>query len=72
MGSRGTVDLEALLTKGWHALVSELGQEGALRFIMSMERGEGDSVKELREIWGSKKAREIHEEILKAKQSKRL
>jgi hypothetical protein len=72
MGSRGTVDLEALLTKGWHALVSELGHEGALKFVMSMERGEGDSVKELREVWESKTAREIHEEILKAKRNKRL
>ncbi|MBI3611026.1 MAG: hypothetical protein HY204_10040 [Nitrospirae bacterium] len=72
MGAKGTADLEVLLTKGWQVLVNELGHEGALRFIMSVERGEGDSVKELHDIWGSKTAREIHEEIMKAKRSKRL
>ena len=68
----GTADLEVLLTKGWQVLVNELGHEGALRFIMSVEHGEGDSVKELRDIWGSKTAREIHEEIMKAKRGKGL
>lgn len=40
--------------------------------IKTYLRTADDSVKELREIWGSKTAREIHDEIMKAKRSKRL
>lgn len=37
------------------------------RFIVSFERGKGDSVQEIRKFWGDKRVEEIHDEILEAK-----
>lgn len=59
--------LEDLIQKGWHLLVEGLGQGGATKFIMSIERGEGDSVKEITQFWGNKTIDEIHEEIIQDK-----
>lgn len=58
------------IKKGWNVLVNSLGLEKATRFIVSLERGEGDSVSELRRLWRGKSARAIHQEILTAKSAK--
>lgn len=55
------------IKKGWSILVSTLGIEKATRFIVGLERGEGDSVAELKALWKKKSARTIHREILDAK-----
>ena len=43
--------LAEIKTKGWVALVKELGYSGATKFILLYETGEGDYVKERREIF---------------------
>ena len=53
-------ELEEILRQGMDALIQRLGYSGATRFIMAIERGEGDSVKELRELWKGKTASEVH------------
>ena len=58
---------EAIIKRGWGALVASLGLEKATRFVVGLERGEGDSVLELRALWKGKSARAIHREILEAK-----
>lgn len=55
------------IKKGWNALINSLGLEKATRFIVGLERGEGDSVSELKALWKNKSVRAIHQEILEAK-----
>lgn len=62
-----TEPLEDLIRKGWHLLVEGLGHRGATKFIISIERGEGDSVKEIAQFWKDKTIDDIHEEIIQAK-----
>ena len=57
-----------LIQKGWHLLVEGLGHGRATKFVMSIERGEGDSVKEITQFWGNKTIDEIHKEIMQAKE----
>ncbi len=59
---------KAVIDRGIDVLIKELGHPDALKFILAIERGSGDSVKEFRELWGSKTVREIHQEILTAKE----
>lgn len=67
-----TADIKTneLVKKGWNVLIENLGAADATRFIVNFERGQGDSVQELKKIWGNKKIEEIHEEILEAKREK--
>ena len=58
---------ETLIKKGLNSLVRSLGIGGASRFILGIERGEGDSVQEFRKMWKGKSAREIHRNILENK-----
>lgn len=60
------------IKKGWDALVNSLGLERATRFIVGLERGEGDSVKELKALWKGRSVRSIHREILEAKSKGRI
>ena len=53
--------------KGWDLLVDNLGEADATRFIVSFERGTGDTVQEIKKYWGDKKIEEMHSEILEAK-----
>jgi len=39
-------------TKGWTALVKELGYSGATKFVLLYEAGEGDYTKERRRLLG--------------------
>ncbi|MBI1883788.1 MAG: hypothetical protein HYS08_06240 [Chlamydiae bacterium] len=67
MAKTGVIISERLVKKGWSALVRSLGLEKALRFVVTLERGEGDSVLELKKIWKGKNSSVIHKEILEAK-----
>jgi hypothetical protein len=39
---------EALIREGWKTLVKKMGVAKATRFLIAFERGEGDSVKEIK------------------------
>jgi hypothetical protein len=43
--------LAEIKSKGWMALVKELGYSGATKFILLYETGEGDYTKERKEIF---------------------
>lgn len=58
---------DRIIKKGWSILINALGIEKATRFVVGLERGEGDSVAELKALWKKKSARTIHREILDAK-----
>lgn len=62
-----SVAMNTIVKKGWKLLVDNMGEADATRFIVSFERGTGDSIQEIRNFWGDKKAEEIHRDILEAK-----
>jgi len=39
---------EALIREGWKTLVKKMGVAKATRFLVAFERGEGDSVREIK------------------------
>jgi len=51
---------EALIQEGWKTLVKKLGLAKATRFLVAFERGEGDSVKEIKRFWRGKSLDEIY------------
>jgi hypothetical protein len=56
-----------LKKRAWKVLVKELGIIDATRFVMSVEPGFGDSVKEYQKMWQGKSIDEIHVEIIDAR-----
>lgn len=62
-----SVAMNEIVKRGWDLLVDNMGEANATRFIVSFERGQGDSVKEIKKFWGNKKIEEIHGDILEAK-----
>ncbi len=59
MIKRETV-INEIVKKGWDILVENLGITDATRFIVSFERGKGDSVQKINKFWGDKKLEDIH------------
>ncbi len=51
MIKRETV-INEIVKKGWDILVENLGITDATRFIVSFERGKGDSVQKINKFWG--------------------
>jgi len=56
-----------LRERAWKVLVKELGIIDATRFVMSVEPGFGDSVKEYQKMWGEKSIDQIHAEIIETR-----
>jgi hypothetical protein len=59
--------LAEIRTKGWNALVKELGHSGATRFILLYEKGEGDYTKERKKLLKGLTIEHIVEEMKKRK-----
>lgn len=62
--------LTEIKTKGWKALVKELGYPGATKFILLYEAGEGDYTKKRKELFKDITIEEIIKEIKKSRKSK--
>ena len=60
MAKPNTKGEEALIQEGWETLVKKMGVAKATRFLVAFERGEGDSVKEIRRFWRGKSLNEIY------------
>jgi hypothetical protein len=58
------VDTNAVVREGWENLVKNLGLLKATQFVILLERGKGDSVKEIAEYWGNASIEEIHNRVL--------
>ncbi len=54
-----------LVSRGWNALVENLGYADATRFIMLIDKGSGDAVKHFRELWGDTSAQDIYNQMVK-------
>lgn len=66
--SKPAVKVEAaLIQEGWKTLVAKMGVAKATRFLVAFERGEGDSVKEIKSFWRGKSLDEIYRMVKRAK-----
>lgn len=61
-----------VIQRGWEALNKTIGPTDALRFVMSLTAGQGDSVEFFKQLWGDREIDKIHQEILKAKKNKKI
>jgi hypothetical protein len=52
-----------VVQEGWRILVEQLGLQKATEFVILLERGKGDSVKEINEYWGDTRIDEIHDRV---------
>ena len=57
----------SLIREGWKTLVRKMGAAKATRFLVAFERGEGDSVKEIKRFWRGKSIDEIYRTVKRAK-----
>lgn len=54
----------AVIREGWKVLVEQLGLLRATQFVVLLERGQGDSVKEIAEYWGDSSIDEIYNQVM--------
>lgn len=52
-----------IVREGWKILVTKLGLQKATQFVVLLERGKGDSVKELSDYWGNASIDEIYNRV---------
>ncbi len=52
-----------ILREGWSALVDTPCIQKTTRFVVLLERGNGDSVQELAQSWGDASIDEIHRQV---------
>ena len=52
-----------LVQEGWKVLVAKLGLQKATEFVVLLERGKGDSVKEINDYWGNTDIVEIYNQV---------
>ena len=52
-----------IVQEGWKVLVAKLGLQKATQFVVLLERGKGDSVKEINDYWGNASIDEIYNQV---------
>ena len=57
----------AIIREGWETLVKTMGVDKATRFVVAFERGEGDTVKEIKRFWRGKSLDEIYRTVNRRK-----
>lgn len=53
-----------LVSRGWNALVENLGYADATRFIMLIDKGSGNAVKYFRDLWDDATAQDIYKQLI--------
>ncbi len=56
-----------IIREGWETLVKKMGVDKATRFVVAFERGEGDTVKEIKRFWRGKSLDEIYRTVKRRK-----
>jgi hypothetical protein len=57
-------EADSIIREGWEILVERLGIQKATQFVLLLERGKGDTVKEIAEYWGNASINEIHDQVV--------
>lgn len=52
-----------IVQEGWKTLVAKLGLQKATQFVVLLERGKGDAVKEINDYWGNADIDEIYNRV---------
>ena len=52
-----------IVQEGWKVLVAKLGLQKATQFVVLLERGKGDSVKEISGYWANASIDEIYNRV---------
>ena len=60
-----------VIQEGWKLLVEKLGLQKATQFVVLLERGKGDSLKEINDYWGNASIDEIYHRIADWKNKRR-
>lgn len=53
-----------VVQEGWEILVEKLGIQKATQLVVLLERGKGDSIKEINDYWGDASIGEIHNRVI--------
>ena len=61
-----------IIKQGWQSLVTELGQDNAVRFIRFFPRDSKDSVSYWKNFWQDKTVDEIHGEVKQARENGKI
>ncbi|MBI4525449.1 MAG: hypothetical protein HY695_16735 [Deltaproteobacteria bacterium] len=67
MGKAANKVDEAVIWEGWETLVEKIGIAKAARFLVAFQRGEGDSVNEIKRFWQGKSLDEIYRMVEREK-----
>ncbi|ETR73047.1 MAG: hypothetical protein OMM_07180 [Candidatus Magnetoglobus multicellularis str. Araruama] len=54
----------SLLREGWRLLIAQLGIQKATKFIVLIERGQGDTVNEIANYWRDLSIDDIHRKVI--------
>jgi hypothetical protein len=57
-------EADSIIREGWEILVERLGIQKATQFVLLLERGKGDTVKDIAEYWGNASINEIHDQVV--------
>lgn len=57
-------EADSIVREGWKILVERLGIQKATQFVILLERGKGDTVKEIAGYWGDASIDEIHDQVV--------
>lgn len=56
-------DDHGLINEGWKLLVDHMGIQKATQFVILIERGKGDAVKEIADYWGNTDIETIYHRV---------
>ena len=59
-----------LIRKGWQVLAEHPGLPQALQFVVLLERGQGDTVAEIKDYWEETSIDEMHAGIMQWKEQR--
>jgi hypothetical protein len=59
-----TAEAKAIIREGWQILVEQLGLQKATQFVVLLERGTGDAVKEITDYWGDATIDEVYQRVM--------
>lgn len=56
-------EAQVIITEEWKLLVEQMGIRKATQFVLLLERGKGDSIKEIADYWGNAPIDDIHNRV---------
>lgn len=67
-----TRDIETFIRDAWDIFRNKLGIQKATQFFVLIERGKGDSIKQIADYWGDASINEIHDRVMEWKSTRKI